>query len=44
MKNKTSITSSNNVVIQIVSITIGEIYKSNEYKVSQLLENYKYVR
>lgn len=28
----------------IVTTTIGEIYKSNEYKVSQLLENFKYAR
>jgi len=28
----------------IVSTTIGEIYKSNEYKVSQLLENFKNAR
>ena len=34
-----------NATIQvIVSTTIGEIYKSNEYKVSQLLENFKYAR
>lgn len=28
----------------ITSTTIGEIYKSNEYKVSQLLENFRYAR
>ena len=28
----------------IVSTTIGEVYKSNEYKVSKLLENYKYAQ
>lgn len=28
----------------IVSTTIGEIYKSNEYEISQLLENFKYAR
>lgn len=28
----------------ITSTTIGEIYKSNEYKVSQLLENFKYAK
>lgn len=34
-----------NATIQvIVSTTIGEIYKSNEYRVSQLLENFKYTR
>jgi hypothetical protein len=33
----------NDATIQvIISTTIGEIYKSNEYKVSQLLENFKY--
>ncbi len=34
-----------NATIQvIVSTTIGEIYKSNEYSIAQLLENFKYVR
>jgi len=34
-----------NATIQIiVSTTIGEIYKSNEYKVGKLLENFKYAR
>jgi len=34
-----------NATIQaIVTTTIGEIYKSNEYMVSQLLENFKYAR
>lgn len=34
-----------NATIQIiVSTTIGEIYKSNEYKVSKLLENYNYAQ
>lgn len=28
----------------ITSTTIGEIYKSNEYKISQLLDNFKYAR
>lgn len=28
----------------IISTTIGEIYKSNEYKVQKLLENFKYAR
>ena len=31
-------------ILAIASTTIGEIYKSNEYKVSQLLENFKYAR
>lgn len=35
---------SNATIVAIVSTTIGEIYKSNEYKVSQLLENFKYAR
>lgn len=34
-----------NATIQVItSTTIGEIYKSNEYKVSKLLENFKYAR
>jgi len=28
----------------IINTTIGEIYKSNEYKVSKLIENFKYAR
>ena len=31
-------------IVAITSTTIGEIYKSNEYKISQLLENFKYAR
>ena len=34
-----------NATLQVItSTTIGEIYNSNEYKVSILLHNYKYVR
>lgn len=34
-----------NATIQVItSTTIGEIYKSNEYKISHLLENFKYAR
>lgn len=34
-----------NATIQvIVTTTIGEIYKSNEYKISELIENYKYAQ
>ena len=37
------IATNNDATIQvIISTTIGEIYKSNEYKVSQLLKNFKY--
>lgn len=34
-----------NATLQVItSTTIGEIYKSNEYEVSKLLENFKYAR
>lgn len=34
-----------NATIQvIISTTIGEVYKSNEYSVAKLLENFKYAR
>jgi hypothetical protein len=34
-----------NATVQVItSTTIGEIYKSNEYKISQLLDNFKYAK
>ena len=34
-----------NATLQVITTTtIGEIYKSNEYRISQLLENFKYAK
>lgn len=34
----------NSIIQVIVNTTIGEIFRSNEYRVSKLLENFKYAR
>ena len=44
MNYKVFVMDENSTIQVITSTTIGEIYKSNEYKVSKLLENFKYAR